>query len=83
MELSAARKEGFVPKQLSVNNEKQPTKKILSVIGVMTTFGRKKNRDAIRKAWMPTGASIKNLAEQKGIIVRFVIGRRYSFGGSN
>lgn len=82
MELSAARKEGFVPKQLSVNNEKQPTKKILSVIGVMTTFGRKKNRDAIRKAWMPTGASIKNLAEQKGIIVRFVIGRSANRGDS-
>lgn len=55
MELAAARKEGFVSKQSSANNEKQPTKKILSVIGVMTTFGRKKNRDAIRKAWMPTG----------------------------
>lgn len=82
MELSAARKEGFVPKQPSVNNEKQPTKKILSVIGVMTTFGRKKNRDAIRKAWMPTGASIKNLAEQKGIIVRFVIGRSANRGDS-
>jgi hydroxyproline O-galactosyltransferase HPGT len=61
MELSAARKEGFVPKQLSVNNEKQPTKKILSVIGVMTTFGRKKNRDAIRKAWMPTGTFLIGL----------------------
>ncbi|PNX77480.1 putative beta-galactosyltransferase 11-like protein [Trifolium pratense] len=54
MELSAARKEGFVPKQLSANDGKQPTKKILSVIGVMTTFGRKTNRDAIRKAWMPS-----------------------------
>jgi hypothetical protein len=34
-------------------------------------------------AALSAGASIKNLAEQKGIIVRFVIGRRYSFGGSN
>ncbi|GAU29453.1 hypothetical protein TSUD_227180 [Trifolium subterraneum] len=82
MELSAARKEGFVPKQLSANDGKQPTKKILSVIGIMTTFGRKKNRDAIRKAWMPSGASIKNLAEQKGIIVRFVIGRSANRGDS-
>jgi hypothetical protein len=55
MELSAARKEGFVPRKLSSSDGKQPTKKILSVIGVMTTFGRKKNRDAIRKAWMPSG----------------------------
>lgn len=55
MELAAARKEGFVPKRLEGNDEKHPTKKILSVIGIMTTFGRRKNRDAIRKAWMPTG----------------------------
>lgn len=53
--MATARKEGFVPKQLSGNDEKHPTKKVLVVIGIMTTFGRKKNRDAIRKAWMPTG----------------------------
>lgn len=41
----------------------------------MTTFGRKNNRDAIRKAWMPTGPALKKLEEEKGIIIRFVIGR--------
>ncbi|XP_004511534.1 hydroxyproline O-galactosyltransferase HPGT1-like [Cicer arietinum] len=81
-ELSAARKEGFVSKQLSANDGKYPTKKTLSVIGVMTTFGRKKNRDAVRKAWMPSGASLKNLADEKGIIVRFVIGRSANRGDS-
>lgn len=54
-ELAAARQEGFVPKHLPGNNKKHPTKKLLLVVGVMTTFGRKKNRDAIRKAWMPAG----------------------------
>lgn len=56
MELTAARQEGFVSKHLSVNDGtgRQSTKRLLSVIGIITTFGRKKNRDAIRKAWMPT-----------------------------
>jgi len=55
MELAAARQEGFVPKRLPGNHGKHPTKKELLVVGVMTTFGRKKNQEAIRKAWMPTG----------------------------
>jgi hypothetical protein len=55
MDLAAARQEGFVPKHLSKNDGIHSKKKILGVIGIITTFGRKKNRDAIRKAWMPTG----------------------------
>lgn len=54
-ELAAAREEGFVPKSLSKHDEARPRKKLLAVIGIITTFGRRKNRDAIRKAWMPTG----------------------------
>lgn len=54
-ELAAAREEGFVPKSLLKNDEARPGKKILAVIGIITTYGRRKNRDAIRKAWMPTG----------------------------
>ncbi|XP_061344574.1 hydroxyproline O-galactosyltransferase HPGT1-like [Gastrolobium bilobum] len=82
MELATARQEGFVPKHLSGNDGKHPKKKVLSVMGVMTTFGRRKNRDAIRKAWMPTGTTMKKLADQKGIIVRFVIGRSANHGDS-
>lgn len=52
LELEKARQEGFVPKLDSGTHTK---KKLLAVIGIMTTFGRKNNRDAIRKAWMPTG----------------------------
>lgn len=55
MELAAARKEGFVPKSLSKNEKADSKKNLLAVVGIFTTFGRKKNRDAIRKAWMPTG----------------------------
>ncbi|KAL6182303.1 hypothetical protein ACLB2K_043726 [Fragaria x ananassa] len=82
-ELAAARKEGFVPKSL-VENEKAnySRKRILAVIGIFTTFGRKKNREAIRMAWMPTGAAMKKVADEKGIVVRFVIGRSPNRGDS-
>ncbi|ESW30548.1 hypothetical protein PHAVU_002G162100 [Phaseolus vulgaris] len=81
-ELAAARQEGFVPKQFPGNNKKHPTKKVLLVVGVMTTFGRRKNRDAIRKAWMPAGIAMRDLVDKKGIIVRFVIGRSENGGDS-
>ncbi|KAK0588251.1 hypothetical protein LWI29_036696 [Acer saccharum] len=84
MELDAARKEGFVSKQSSdmSNDGTHPKKRLLAVIGIITTFGRKKNRDAIRKAWMPTGADLKKLEDGKGIVVRFVIGRSANHGDS-
>lgn len=56
MELAAARKEGFVPKHLSKSDGTRSKKKLLAAIGIVTTFGRKRNRNAIRKAWMPTGS---------------------------
>lgn len=55
MDLAAARQEGFVPKHSTKVDGAHSKKKHLAVIGIITTFGRKKNRDAIRKAWMPTG----------------------------
>ncbi|KAL5551910.1 hypothetical protein UlMin_002086 [Ulmus minor] len=82
MELAAARQEGFIPKSLSKNDESHPKKKFIAVIGIITTFGRRKNRDAIRKAWMPTGSALKKLADKKGFIVRFVIGRSSNRGDS-
>ncbi|OMP03987.1 Glycosyl transferase, family 31 [Corchorus capsularis] len=82
MDLAAARQEGFVSKQRSDNDGTRPKKKPLAVIGIITTFGRKKNRDAIRKAWMHSGAALKKLEEEKGIVVRFVIGRSSNRGDS-
>lgn len=58
MELGKASQEGFVSKHLLDNNEKDSKKKLLAVIGVSTNFGNKKNRDAIRKAWMPSGLTV-------------------------
>ncbi|XP_062074495.1 hydroxyproline O-galactosyltransferase HPGT1-like isoform X2 [Humulus lupulus] len=79
-ELTAARQEGFTLKSLSKNDETRPTRNLIAVIGIITTFGRRKNRDAIRKAWMPT--ALKKLADEKGIIVQFVIGRSSNRGDS-
>ncbi|XP_073133231.1 hydroxyproline O-galactosyltransferase HPGT1-like [Henckelia pumila] len=82
-ELEKARQEGFVPKHLSENSETNEKKKLLAVIGIVTTFGRKNNRDAIRKAWMPTGAALKTLEEEKGIVIRFVLGRSSNHGDNS
>ncbi|KAJ7945005.1 Hexosyltransferase [Quillaja saponaria] len=81
MELTAARQEGFIPKYSLENDGTHSKKKLLAVIGIITTFGRKKNRDAIRKAWMPIGA-MKNSADKRGILVQFVIGRSANRGDS-
>ncbi|XP_012852316.1 PREDICTED: probable beta-1,3-galactosyltransferase 11 isoform X1 [Erythranthe guttata] len=81
MELAAARQEGFVSKHLSETN-RTPKKRPLVVIGILTGFARKSNRDAIRKAWMGTGVTLKRMEEQKGVIIRFVIGRSSNRGDS-
>ncbi|XLT13435.1 hypothetical protein HN51_059125, partial [Arachis hypogaea] len=52
MELAAARNKGFVLKQLLETNGIYFEGKPLVMIGVITTFGRQKNRDAIRNVWM-------------------------------
>ncbi|XP_059642038.1 hydroxyproline O-galactosyltransferase HPGT1-like [Cornus florida] len=80
MELAKARQEGFVSKYLLGDSGTHTKKKLLAVVGIITNFGRKNNRDAIRKAWMPTGAALKKLEHEKGIIVRFVIGKSANSG---
>ncbi|KAL2544293.1 putative beta-1 [Forsythia ovata] len=82
VELEKARQEGFVPKHLSEHSGTKSKKKLLAVIGIITRFGRKNNRDAIRKAWMSTGAALQKLEEEKGIVIRFVIGRSANQGDS-
>ncbi|GJU89219.1 hydroxyproline O-galactosyltransferase HPGT1-like protein [Tanacetum coccineum] len=54
-ELDEAKKEGFVSKHLTETKGTDEKKKLLAVVGILTGFGRRHNRDAIRKAWMPTG----------------------------
>ncbi|XP_073271264.1 hydroxyproline O-galactosyltransferase HPGT1-like [Primulina huaijiensis] len=75
-ELEKARQRGFVPKHLSENSRNNAKKRLLAMIGIVTTFGHKNNRDVIRKARMPTGAALKIMEEGKGIVIRFLLGRR-------
>ena len=55
MDLVAARQEGFTSKHSSDTDGAVSKRRPLVVIGVLTRFGRKNNRDAIRKAWMGSG----------------------------
>nr|CAB3468758.1 unnamed protein product [Digitaria exilis] len=61
----------------------EPTgrRKYLMVIGINTAFNSRKRRDSIRNTWMPKGEMRKKLEEEKGIIIRFVIGHSAISGG--
>ncbi|GAV63537.1 Galactosyl_T domain-containing protein/DUF4094 domain-containing protein [Cephalotus follicularis] len=80
MDLAAARQEDFVSKYSSDNHGTKYQKKLLAVIGIITTFGHKRKRDAIRRLWMSSDAALKRLEDEKGIVVRFVIGRSGNHG---
>ncbi|KAJ4705898.1 Hexosyltransferase [Melia azedarach] len=82
MELAAARKEGFHSKSSIDTDDNNSKRRPLVVIGIFTRFGRRNNRDAIRKAWMGNGAALKKMENEKGIIARFVIGRSANRGDS-
>ncbi|XP_025884596.1 beta-1,3-galactosyltransferase 7-like [Solanum lycopersicum] len=44
------------------------------VIGINTAFSSRRRRDSIRETWMPQGEKLLRLEQEKGIIVRFMIG---------
>ncbi|CAA6658203.1 unnamed protein product [Spirodela intermedia] len=56
-------------------------RKYLMVIGINTAFSSRKRRDSVRMTWMPQGEKRKKLEEEKGIIIRFVIGHSATAGG--
>lgn len=53
---------------------RQERKKAFVVIGINTAFSSKKRRDSVRETWMPQGEKLKKLEEEKGIVIRFMIG---------
>lgn len=77
MELTLAKSQGYLKNQL----QQSPGKKLLAVIGVYTGFGGRLRRNIIRGSWMSQADALKNL-EERGIIVRFVIGRSPNRGDS-
>ncbi|XP_055836402.1 probable beta-1,3-galactosyltransferase 2, partial [Solanum dulcamara] len=56
-------------------------RKYLMVIGINTAFSSRKRRDSVRATWMPQGDKLKKLEEEKGIVMRFVIGHSATSGG--
>ncbi|ESW04537.1 hypothetical protein PHAVU_011G103400 [Phaseolus vulgaris] len=61
-------------------SESSGKRKYLMVIGINTAFSSRKRRDSVRATWMPQGEKRKKL-EEKGIIIRFVIGHSATSGG--
>lgn len=59
----------------------EPRQKAFVVIGINTAFSSRKRRDSVRETWMPQGEKRKRLEQEKGIIVRFVIGHSTTAGG--
>ncbi|XP_038726381.1 probable beta-1,3-galactosyltransferase 2 [Tripterygium wilfordii] len=62
--------------------ESSRRRKYLMVIGIITSFSSRERRDSIRATWMPQGDTRKMLEEEKGIIIRFVIGRSAESSGN-
>ncbi|EPS64049.1 hypothetical protein M569_10732, partial [Genlisea aurea] len=87
MDLEASRQGGFVPKHYSEVAKTGSRRKLRIVIGILTEFSHKSKRDAMRKSWMGTvetlGVASKRMEDEKGVVVRFFIGRSADRGGSS
>ncbi|KAG2678077.1 hypothetical protein I3843_12G129500 [Carya illinoinensis] len=87
MELAAARvtqESILINSQISEDvkiSESRGKRKYLMVIGINTAFSSRKRRDSVRETWMPQGDKRKKLEEEKGIVIRFVIGHSATSGG--
>ncbi|KAE8725485.1 putative beta-1,3-galactosyltransferase 2 [Hibiscus syriacus] len=87
MELAAARavQESIINGSPISDDMKIPEtivkRKYLMVVGINTAFSSRKRRDSVRATWMPQGEERKKLEEEKGIVMRFVIGHSATSGG--
>ncbi|MCH98885.1 putative beta-13-galactosyltransferase 2-like, partial [Trifolium medium] len=61
--------------------ESSGKRKYLMVVGINTAFSSRKRRDSVRATWLPQGDKRKKLEEEKGIVIRFVIGHSATSGG--
>ncbi|CAL5327653.1 hypothetical protein CsSME_00007521 [Camellia sinensis var. sinensis] len=57
-----------------LTHEGLPRKKTFIVIGINTAFSSRKRCDLVRQTWMPQGERLLQLEQEKGIIIRFMIG---------
>ncbi|KAL1214295.1 Beta-1,3-galactosyltransferase 7 [Cardamine amara subsp. amara] len=56
------------------SSETNPRKKVFMVMGVNTAFSSRKRRDSVRETWMPRGEKLEKLEQEKGIVIKFMIG---------
>uniref|UniRef100_A0A7N0TNA9 Hexosyltransferase n=1 Tax=Kalanchoe fedtschenkoi TaxID=63787 RepID=A0A7N0TNA9_KALFE len=74
--------DGYAVSQgMKTGAESASKRKYLMVIGVNTAFSSRKRREAVRATWMPQGDQLRRLEEEKGVVIRFVIGRSLTPGG--
>lgn len=71
----------LAPDVLDWNSFPRQRQKVFIVVGINTAFSSRKRRDSVRQTWMPRGEKLKKLEEEKGIVVRFVIGHGATPGG--
>ncbi|KAI0504947.1 hypothetical protein KFK09_015904 [Dendrobium nobile] len=87
MELAAAKAaqesilNGSPSSETAKPTESLKKRKYLMVVGINTAFSSRKRRDSVRATWMPQGEKRKKLDEEKGIVIRFVIGHSATSGG--
>ncbi|KAG7590510.1 hypothetical protein ISN44_As07g026680 [Arabidopsis suecica] len=55
-------------------SETNPRKKVFMVMGINTAFSSRKRRDSVRETWMPQGEKLEKLEQEKGIVIKFMIG---------
>lgn len=80
MELTLAKSQGYLKNQLKETGSAS-RKKLLAVVGVYTGFGSRLRRNGFRASWMPKGDALSKL-EERGVVIRFVIGRSANRGDS-
>ncbi|GBG76105.1 GT31-family glycosyltransferase [Chara braunii] len=83
MEIAAAKAKGYKPEIQNAARGHYKNGRLKVVIGINTAFANRNRREAIRNTWMGRQAELKRLEEEKGVIIRFVIGRSANRGDSS
>ncbi|CAA7013381.1 unnamed protein product [Microthlaspi erraticum] len=71
MELSSTRTS---QETVGDGSEATPRKKVFMVMGINTAFSSRRRRDSVRETWMPQGEKLEKLEQEKGIVIKFMIG---------
>ncbi|CAL5391200.1 unnamed protein product [Camellia sinensis] len=59
------------------NTNSSGKRRYFMVVGINTALSSRRRRESVRATWMPQGERRKKLEEEKGVIIRFVIGHRH------